>query len=236
MESSAYLRLAGSLIMYEELGPELTMTCPALLMRNTTDDPKWTSSIYHNHVTWFPGGSYPVEKLFCEHYAECYLASAMGSFDDVPDRSQLVDKISTTIPSGWREGAMDAIATASADGMRVVVKTVNYTPRRNTLLVRLQGQSLPERAKAKLYTIAVPPDATASFDCPEIFTPVTNPCLMPGLSLSMSIHIRWQWSRFKLSKELPILQSADLRSPDSIGGGCGRPRFAEGRRRRMGSI
>ncbi|WP_114205908.1 alpha-L-arabinofuranosidase C-terminal domain-containing protein [Acidisarcina polymorpha] len=170
----AGLHAAGSLIMYEELGPGLTMTCPALLMRNTTDDPKWTSSIYHNHVTWFPGGSYPVERLFREHYAERYLASAMGSFEDVPDRSQLFDKISTAIPSGWTEGAMDAIATASADGMRVVIKTVNYGPRRNTLLVHLQGQNLPERAKAKLYTIAAPVNATASFDRPDIFTPLTK--------------------------------------------------------------
>jgi alpha-N-arabinofuranosidase len=170
----AGLHAAGSLIMYEELSPELTMTCPALLMRNTTDDPKWTSSIYHNHVTWFPGSSYPVERLFREHYAERYLASAMGSFDDVPDRSQLFDKISTNIPNGWEQGSMDAIATASADGMRVVIKTVNYSPRRNTLLVRLQGKSLPEQAKVTLYTIAAPLNATASFDHPEIFTPLSR--------------------------------------------------------------
>ena len=49
----AGLHAAGSLIMYEELSPALTMTCPALLMRNTTDDPTWTSSIYHDRVWWF---------------------------------------------------------------------------------------------------------------------------------------------------------------------------------------
>ncbi len=40
------------------------MTCPALLMRDTTDDPTWTSFIYHDHVTWFPGAGYVVEKRF----------------------------------------------------------------------------------------------------------------------------------------------------------------------------
>ena len=39
----AGLHAAGSLMMYEELSPGLSMTCPALLMRNTTDDPTWTS-------------------------------------------------------------------------------------------------------------------------------------------------------------------------------------------------
>ena len=168
----AGLHAAGSLILYEELSPELTMTCPALLMRNTTDDPKWTSSIYHNHVTWFPGASYPVQKLFRERYAERYLASAMGTVDDIPDRSQLFDKISTQIPTDWQQGSMDAIATASADGRRMVIKAVNYSSRSNTLLVRLQGASLPQRATVKLYTIAAPLNAMASFEHPDVFTPL----------------------------------------------------------------
>jgi len=162
------------LMLYEELSPELTMTCPALLMRNTTDDPKWTSSIYHNHVTWFPGGSYPVQKLFREHYAERYLASAMGTFHDNPDRSQFFDKISTQIPTEWKQGSMDAIATASADGGRMVIKAVNYSAGGNTLLVRLMGESLPQRAKVKLYTIAANQNATASLEHPDAFAPVSR--------------------------------------------------------------
>lgn len=169
----AGLHAAGSLMLYEELSPELTMTCPALLMRNTEDDPKWTSSIYHNHVTWFPGGSYPVQKLFREHYAERYLASAMGTFHDIPDRSQFFDKISTQIPTQWKQGAMGAIATASADGRRMVIKAVNYSGERTTLLVRLQGNSLPQRADVKLYTIAAQPNATASFEHPDALSPVS---------------------------------------------------------------
>ena len=170
----AGLHAAGSLMMYEELSPELTMTCPALLMRNTTDDPKWTSSIYHNHVTWFPGGSYPVQKLFREHYAEGYLASAMGTVDDLPDRSQFFDKISTQIPTEWKQASMDAIATASSDGKRLVLKAVNYSGVRNTLLVRLQGKSLPERAEVKLHTIEAKLNAEASLEHPEAFAPVSR--------------------------------------------------------------
>ena len=168
----AGLHAAGSLMMYEELSPELTMACPALLMRNTTDDPRWTASIYHDHVTWFPGSSYPVQKLFRDHYAERYLASELGTFHDIPDRTQFFDKISTQIPAGWNEGSMQAIATASADGKRIVLKAVNYSAKRNTLLVRLQGNSLPRQAKMTLETIAAAPNAMASFEHPDLFTPV----------------------------------------------------------------
>ncbi len=171
----AGLHAAGSLMMYEELSPELTMTCPALLMRNTTDDPKWTSSIYHNHVTWFPGGSYPVQKLFRDHFAERYLASAMGTFRDIPEPSQFFDKISVQIPTGWQQGSMDAIATASADGKRMVIKAVNYGSSGSTLLVRLNGKSLPQRASVKLITIAAPLNAIASFEHSDVFEPVSRP-------------------------------------------------------------
>ena len=170
----AGLHAAGSLILYEQLSPELTMTCPALLMRNTTDDPKWTASIYHNHVTWFPGGSYAVQKLFRDSYAERYLASAMGTIHDVPDRKQLFDKISTEIPTGWKQGSMDAIATASADRQRMVIKAVNYSNAPNTLLVRLQGKSVPKQANVRLYTIAAKQDATASLEHPDVFAPVSK--------------------------------------------------------------
>ena len=122
----AGLHAAGSLILYEELSPGLTMTCPALLMRNTTDDPTWTSFIYHDHVSWFPGAAYVVEKLFREHYAERYLASTSGAFRDIPDRKIFFDEISTMKPEDWMPGTVDAIATASADGRRIVIKAVNY--------------------------------------------------------------------------------------------------------------
>jgi alpha-N-arabinofuranosidase len=170
----AGLHAAGSLMLYEELSPGLTMACPALLMRNTTDDPKWTSSIYHDHVSWFPGGSYEVEKLFREHYAERYLASATGAFHDVPDRSILFDKISTAIPSEWLGGSVDAIATMSADGRRLVIKAVNYRAERNTLLVRLQGTGVPEKASAKVSTITAGLTDSASLDHPNAIAPVSR--------------------------------------------------------------
>jgi len=171
----AGLHTAGSLMLYEELSPGLTMTCPALLMRNTTDDPKWTSFIYHDHVSWFPGAGYVVEKLFREHYAERYLASAMGAFRDVPDRGRLFDKISTLIPEQWEPGSVDAIATTSADGRRIVIKAVNYRPERNVLLVRLQGEGIPEKAAATLHTITAGLADSASLEHPDAIAPVSRP-------------------------------------------------------------
>jgi alpha-N-arabinofuranosidase len=169
----AGLHAAGSLMMYEELGPELTMTCPALLMRNTTDDPTWTSLIYHDHVGWFPGGAYPVARLFREHYAERYIASATGTVRDSADRNTFFREIATMKPEDWQPGTVDAIATASADRRRVVIKAVNYEGRANTLLVRFQGAGAPEKATARLHRIVSKPAEMASLEHPDAIRPVT---------------------------------------------------------------
>lgn len=168
----AGLHTAGSLMLYEELSPGLSMTCPALLMRNTTDDPKWTSFIYHDHVSWFPGSGYVVEKLFREHYAEEYLAASRGTFRDRPDRAAFFDDISQMKPEGWRPGTVDAIATASADGRRIVAKAVNYEGNRNTLLVRLQGSRVPAQATARVYAVSAGLRDTATLAQPNRIAPV----------------------------------------------------------------
>jgi alpha-N-arabinofuranosidase len=170
----AGLHTAGSLILYEELSPALSMTCPALLMRNTTDDPTWTSFIYHDHVSWFPGAGYVVEKLFRENFAERRLASTTGVFRDVRDRTSFFDRISSMKPEGWQPGAIDAIATASADGRRIVIKAVNYQAHANTLLVRLQGSAVPERASATLHTITAGLTDAASLEQPDVIVPVAR--------------------------------------------------------------
>jgi alpha-N-arabinofuranosidase len=170
----AGLHAAGSLMLYEELSPGLTMSCPALLMRNTTDDPTWTSFIYHDHVSWFPGSAYPVERLFREHYAERYLASTSGAFRDIPDRKRLFDEISTMRPDDWMPGTVDAIATGSGDGRRIVIKAVNYRAERNALLVRLQGAGVPAKAAARLHTISAGLKDTASLEIPNAIAPVTR--------------------------------------------------------------
>lgn len=171
----AGLHAAGSLILYEELSPDLTMTCPALLMRNTTDDSKWASAIYHFHVSWFPGASYVVEQLFRQHFAPRYLASASGIVQDNPDRKLLLDKISTQIPSAWRPDSLDAIATASDDNSRIVIKAVNYRGNRSNLFIRLQGKAVPESATAALHTIRARLYAKALMESPDVISPVFRP-------------------------------------------------------------
>jgi alpha-N-arabinofuranosidase len=168
----AGLHAAGSVILYESLTPELTMTSPALLMRNTTDDPTWTSFIYHDHVSWFPGAGYVVEKLFREHFAETYLASTSGTFHDIADRRSFFSDISQMKPEGWQAGTVDAIATASADGRRIVVKAVNYSGSVNTLLVHLQGSHVPAAAGVTVYTITTGLHDTASLEQPDRIKPV----------------------------------------------------------------
>jgi len=167
----AGMHAAGALMLYEELSPGLSMSCPALLLRNTTDDPTWTSFLYHDHVSWFPGAGYVVEKLFREHYAERYLGSTAGAFRDLADRGSFFQAISTMKPEGWEPGAVDAIATASADGRRIVIKAVNYRGERNSLLVRLQGARAPEKASATLHTISAGLKDTASLARPDAIAP-----------------------------------------------------------------
>jgi alpha-N-arabinofuranosidase len=168
----AGLHAAGSLILYESLTPELTMTSPALLMRNTTDDPTWTAFIYHDHVSWFPGGAYIVEKLFREHFAETYLASTSGTFRDIGNRASFFSDISQMKPEGWQPGTVDAIATASADGQRIVIKAVNYSGSPNTLLVHLQGSRVPTGATVTVYMITAGLHDAASLDQPDRIRPV----------------------------------------------------------------
>jgi alpha-N-arabinofuranosidase len=170
----AGLHAAGSLILYESLGPELTMTCPALLMRNTTDDPTWTSFIYHDHVSWFPGAGYVVEKLFREHFAEVYLASTSGTFRDIAKRATFFDDISQMKPEGWQPGTVDAIATASADGRRIVVKAVNYSGRQSPLLVHLQGSRVPAAATVIVYTVTAGLHDAASLEAPDRIKPIEH--------------------------------------------------------------
>jgi len=170
----AGLHAAGNLILYEQLSPALSMSCPALLMRNTTDDPTWTSFIYHDHVSWFPGSAYPVEKLFRAHYAERHLASTSGTFRDIENRKAFFDEIATMKPEDWRPGSVDAIASGSADRRRIVIKAVNYEGQQNTLLVRLQGAHVPEKAVATLHTITAGLKDAASLERPDAIKPVSR--------------------------------------------------------------
>ena len=77
-------------------------------------------------------------------------------------------------PERWTPGTMDAVATASADGRRIVIKAVNYTAGLQTLLVKITGARAPEKAVATLHTIAAPAKATASLEHPDAIAPVTR--------------------------------------------------------------
>ena len=170
----AGLHAAGSLIAYEKLSPGLEMSCPALLMRNTTDDPTWTAFIYHDHVSWFPGSGYVVEKLFRDHFAEKHFASTTGTFKDIGERKDFFDNISTMKPEDWKPGTVDAVATGSADGRRIVIKAVNYENDRNTLLARLQGSDVPQNADVKVYTLSAGLTDACSLENPDRIKPVVS--------------------------------------------------------------
>ena len=123
---------------------------------------------------WPTGAAYPVEKLFRAHYAEQRLAYATGTFRDLPKRKQFFDEIATMRPEDWRPGAVDALATRSADGRRIVIKAVNYEGRANTLLVRLDGSRVPAQAACTVHTITAGLTAKASLEHPDAIAPVSR--------------------------------------------------------------
>jgi alpha-N-arabinofuranosidase len=170
----AGMHAAGSLISYEKLGPELEFSCPALLMRNTLDDPTWTAFIYHDYVSWFPGSGYVVEKLFREHYAGLHYASTSGTFRDIENRLSFFDEISQYKPEDWKPGTVDAIATGSADKRKIIIKAVNYESYQNVLLVRLQGSTVPESATVRKYTVRTGENDAASLEEPDRIGPVES--------------------------------------------------------------
>ena len=77
-------------------------------------------------------------------------------------------------PEDWRPGSVDAIATSSADGRRIVIKAVNYEGQRNTLYVRLQGDGVPEKAAGILHTISAGLTDSASLERPDAIAPVSR--------------------------------------------------------------
>ena len=78
-------------------------------------------------------------------------------------------------PEEWLPGSIDAIATSSADGRRIVIKAVNYRAERNTLLVRLQGSRAPEKASATLHTVTAGLRDSASLEHPDAIAPLSRP-------------------------------------------------------------
>ena len=75
-------------------------------------------------------------------------------------------------PAGWKPSTVDAIATGSADGKRIIIKAVNYSDERNTLLARLRGASVPEKATVKIYTVSAGLTDAPSMDQPDKIRPV----------------------------------------------------------------
>jgi alpha-N-arabinofuranosidase len=75
-------------------------------------------------------------------------------------------------PQAWKTGTVDAIATGSVDGRRIVVKAVNYEGQLNTLLIRLQGYALPEKAAVRIYTLSAGLTDAASIERPDKIRPV----------------------------------------------------------------
>ena len=77
------------------------------------------------------------------------LPRAPAPFATFQTEETFFDNISQMKPEDWKPDTLDAIATGSADGKRIVIKAVNYERHHNTLLTRLQGATVPANATVK---------------------------------------------------------------------------------------
>ena len=88
-----------------------------------------------------------------DHYAGTQLASTSGTFKDMKKRSTFFDEIPQIKPEDWTPGTIDAIATKSENGKRIVIKAVNYSGITHTLLVRLQGAAIAGNSTVNTFSI-----------------------------------------------------------------------------------
>ena len=75
-------------------------------------------------------------------------------------------------PEDWKPGTFDAIATQSKSKGKIIIKAVNYEAKPNILLVRLQGASVPAKARVKIYTITADIYEAPSLTNPDKIKPV----------------------------------------------------------------
>ena len=110
----------------------------------------------------------------------------LGTFRDIEDRTTFFSDISQMKPERWQPGTVDAIATASADGGRILIKAVNYQGSANTLLVHLQGSRVPAAATVTVHTITAGLHDAASLEQPDRIKPVARTIeYRPDLSISL---------------------------------------------------
>lgn len=141
------LHAAGMYILFERLSPTIQFCCPAVLLRRINEG-KWGKDaiINHTHYSWYPSASYVVAKLFREHYAKYRLASI-------------------------KENYLDAIATISEDGKKIIIKAVNYHNSKQELKVKIKSAKIPKSGKMHLNTISAGLNENNSFEKPDAIKP-----------------------------------------------------------------
>jgi alpha-N-arabinofuranosidase len=77
-------------------------------------------------------------------------------------------------PEAWRPDTVDASATASSDGRRIVVKAVNYERVRNAVFVRLQGSRAPADAAVRVFGVSGDPNDAATLREPNRIAPMVT--------------------------------------------------------------
>lgn len=117
---------AGGLLNTMERNPYVSMACPALWLRHK-DAPNWDNAfINFDQSSWFPAPNYVVMKLYRDHFAPNLLAVAGDA------------------------AGLNATATKSADGRRVILKAVNPSDQPRTVKLTVTGAFTASKASLDL--------------------------------------------------------------------------------------
>jgi alpha-N-arabinofuranosidase len=106
---------AGGILNAFERSEAVGMAGPALFLRHVSATAWDNAFINFDHRTWFPAPNYVVMKLYRDHYA--------------------ADRVAIT--GDW--GAVNAVATKSADGKHLYLKAVNPTEQAVNVRLEIAG-------------------------------------------------------------------------------------------------
>ncbi len=143
----------GGLLNVMERSPAVTMATPALFLRQV-GAPAWDNAfINHDHKGWFPAPNYVVMKLYREHF--------------LPERIALEAR-----------GPLNAVATRSEDGKRLVLKVVNPTERTVAATVSLGGGFRP--VEAAQWVVRAGLEERNTLEAPDRIAPTESPLAVEG--------------------------------------------------------
>jgi alpha-N-arabinofuranosidase len=156
------LYAGGILNAFERNGEVMGLAGPALFLRHVSAAAWDNAFINFDHRTWFPAPNYVVMKLWRDHYAPLRVALSGDP------------------------GPVNAVATKTEDGARIVFKAVNPSDKAVPMTVTIGGDFSPKDATL---TLVAPGslEARNTLDRPDAVRPEPGPAAREGRTVSFTL-------------------------------------------------